>query len=104
MIHAIFGIDRLWQTLIGTSAKGRLGGFVLISQTAINPVARFNGLVYWETGLIIAQLKAIGLTIALSAVATFVIVKLVGLVTRLRVTLRQEADGLDGAQHGDTAH
>jgi Amt family ammonium transporter len=88
------GIGGIW----GGIATG------LFAQTAINPVARFNGLVYGETGLIIAQLKAIGITIALSAVATFVIVKLVGLVTRLRVTPRQEADGLDGSQHGETAY
>lgn len=88
------GIGGIW----GGIATG------LFAQTAINPVARFNGLVYGETGLIIAQLKAIGLTIALSLVATFVIVKVVSLVTRLRVTPREEADGLDGSQHGETAY
>lgn len=88
------GIGGIW----GGIATG------LFAQKAINPVARFDGLVYGETGLIIAQLKAIGLTIALSLVATFVIVKVVSLVTRLRVTPREEADGLDGSQHGETAY
>ena len=49
------GIGGIW----GGIATG------LFAQTSINPVAKFNGLVFGETGLIIAQLEAIGMTIVL---------------------------------------
>jgi ammonium transporter, Amt family len=88
------GIGGIW----GGIATG------LFADRAINPAARFSGLFFGETGLIIAQLKAIGLTILLSVIGTFFIVKLVSLVTRLRVASREEADGLDGSQHGETAY
>ena len=88
------GIGGIW----GGLATG------LFAQTSINPVAKFNGLFFGDTGLILAQLEAIGITIVLSAVGTFIIVKLVGLVTKLRVTSREELDGLDGSQHGESAY
>jgi Amt family ammonium transporter len=88
------GIGGIW----GGIATG------LFAQKAINPVARFDGLFFGETGLIVAQLKAIGITIALAAVGTFVIIKLIGLVTQLRVAPREEMDGLDGSQHGESAY
>ncbi len=88
------GIGGIW----GGLATG------LFTQKSINAAARFNGLFFGDTGLILAQLQAIGLTIALSVVGTFVIVKAVSLVTQLRAAPREEADGLDGSQHGESAY
>ncbi len=88
------GIGGIW----GGLATG------LFAQKAINPVARFDGLIYGDTGLILAQFKAVGLTIALSVVATFVIVKAISLVTQLRAAPREEIEGLDGSQHGEAAY
>ncbi len=88
------GIGGIW----GGIATG------LFAQKSINSIARFDGLAFGDTGLILAQLKAIGLTIALSVAGTFIVVKLVGLAVSLRVAQRDEADGLDGSEHGETAY
>ena len=88
------GIGGIW----GGIATG------LFADKTINGVARYNGLFFGETGLIIAQLEAIGITIVLSMIGTFVIVKLVSLVTAIRVAPREELDGLDGSQHGESAY
>ena len=88
------GIGGIW----GGIATG------LFAQTSINSVAKHNGLVFGDWQLVVSQLVAISATIVLAIVGTFVIIKLIGLVTKLRVTPREEADGLDGSQHGESAY
>ena len=48
-----------------------------------------------------AQLAAVGITIVWTAVATYIILKVVGFITPLRVRDDVEAEGLDLAQHGE---
>jgi ammonium transporter, Amt family len=50
------------------------------------------------------QAVAVLATIAYSAVVTFLIVKVVGLVTRLRSDPREEGLGMDFTQHGEEAY
>jgi Amt family ammonium transporter len=50
------------------------------------------------------QLEAVGVTIALAAIGTFVILKIVGAVTVLRVSEEDEFVGLDLSQHGERAY
>jgi ammonium transporter, Amt family len=88
------GIGGIW----GGIATG------LFAQTSINAAAKHNGLIFGDTGLIVAQLEAIGITIVLAAVGTFVIAKLVSLVVSLRVPAKVEANGLDIVEHGETAY
>jgi Amt family ammonium transporter len=105
-IKAKLGYDDALDAFGCHGIGGIWGGIAtgLFTQTSINSYARFNGLFFGDTGLIIAQLKAIGLTIVLSAVGTFVIVKLISLVMKVRVSSREEADGLDRAEHGESAY
>jgi ammonium transporter, Amt family len=88
------GIGGIW----GGIATG------LFAQTAINPVAKYNGLFFGDWHLIVSQLIAISTTIVLAVVGTFVLLKLIRLVMPIRVTARDEADGLDGSQHGESAY
>ena len=44
------------------------------------------------------------MTIAWSGIATFVILKVVGAITALRVTPEAEQIGLDISQHGESIH
>ncbi len=88
------GIGGIW----GSIATG------LFASTSINSYAKWNGLVFGDTGLIIAQLKAVGITIVLSAAVTFAIGRLVNLVSPLRVSAREEMEGLDIAEHGESAY
>lgn len=50
------------------------------------------------------QLQAVAFTIALAAIGTFVILKIVGAVTVLRVSEEDEFIGLDLSQHGERAY
>jgi Amt family ammonium transporter len=47
------------------------------------------------------QIKSILLTMAYTAVGTWVLLKIVDVVVGLRVTEEEEREGLDVAQHGE---
>jgi ammonium transporter, Amt family len=88
------GIGGIW----GGIATG------LFASQGVNGALAHNGLIFGDGHLILSQLVAVGSTILLAAAGTFVVVKLVGLVAKLRVTPREETDGLDGTQHGESAY
>lgn len=62
------------------------------------------GLIYGNPHLLIVTIAAIIFTIVWSAVATFVIIKVISLFTPIRVTDRAEAIGLDDSEHEETAY
>lgn len=62
------------------------------------------GLIYGNPRLFLVTLGAIVFTIVWSAGMTFIIIKVVGLFTRLRVSDKEEAIGLDDTEHGETAY
>jgi len=53
---------------------------------------------------LLIQLKSLGITIVWSAVATVIIVLIVKATVGLRVSEEVEAEGLDSAEHGETAY
>ena len=88
------GIGGIW----GGIATG------LFARTDINSVARWNGLVYGETGLFTAQLISIVVTIAIAVVGTLVCIGITRIFTKLRVEPKAELLGLDTTQHGERAY
>ena len=88
------GIGGIW----GGIATG------LFAQSNINSVAQWNGLVYGETGLFVAQLISIVVTIAVAVVGTLICVGITRLFTKLRVEHKEELIGLDTTQHGEQAY
>jgi Amt family ammonium transporter len=87
------GIGGIW----GALATG------IFASTGVNPAA-FDGLLYGNPGQVGIQALSIVVTIALAAVATFVILKVVGIFTKLRATEEEEETGLDLSQHGEEAY
>ncbi|MHB8156355.1 MAG: ammonium transporter [Desulfocucumaceae bacterium] len=89
----VHGIGGMW----GAMATG------IFASKAINP-AGADGLLYGNAAQV--GLQAIGIlsTVAFSAVGTLVILKLVGLVIRLRATAEEEEIGLDLTMHGEDAY
>lgn len=83
-----------------------LGGIIgvvmtgLLATTTVNH-AGANGLMYGESRLFIANLIAAGAVALYSVVITYVIIKVVGAVTPIRVTVNEEKRGLDTSQHGE---
>ena len=70
------------------------------------PVTNGNGLfkALEEGTLWIEQLKAMGLTIALSVVATVIITAVVSALVGLRPTAENEDVGLDLSEHGEEGY
>jgi Amt family ammonium transporter len=92
-VWAVHGVGGMW----GAIATG------LFATVAINP-AGANGLFYGSADLLWKQFVAVGVSVAYSAVITFVILKLVDLTVGLRVGDQQELLGLDLSQHGERAY
>ncbi len=88
------GIGGMW----GALATG------LFATKAVNPAVVDQGLFFGGIRLLGAQAAAVGVTIALAAVGSFVLLKLVGLVLPLRVTAEEETLGLDASQHAEAAY
>lgn len=88
------GIGGIW----GGLATG------LFAQKSINSVSQYDGLVFGDFRLMGAQILSVAATIILAVAGTFIIIKVIGLFTKLRVSQREEADGLDGSQHGESAY
>ena len=62
------------------------------------------GLIYGNAHLFLVTIAAIIFTIVWSAVATFVIIKIISIFTSIRVEDRAEAIGLDDSEHEETAY
>lgn len=88
------GIGGIW----GGIATG------LFTDSSINSVARWNGLVFGDTKLFIAQVISIIITILVATVGTLICIGVVKLFMPLRVSKKAEAIGLDLSEHGETAY
>lgn len=87
------GVGGIW----GALATG------IFATKTINP-AGADGLLYGNPAQLGIQALSIGVTIALAAVATFVILKVVGVFTQLRATADEEEMGMDLSMHGEEAY
>jgi len=54
--------------------------------------------------LLLGQVVAVGVTIALAVVVTFVVLKVLDATLGLRVSQQQEIQGLDLSQHGEEGY
>lgn len=88
------GIGGIW----GGIATG------LFAKSSINSVAKWNGLLFGDTRLLVAQIIGIAVTIAVAVVGTLICVGVVKLFTPLRVDLQDEKIGLDITQQGEVAY
>lgn len=88
------GIGGIW----GGIATG------VFAQTAINPVARWNGLAFGDTRLFMAQIASIAVTIGVAVLGTGICLALTRLITPIRATAEEEASGMDFSQHGEEAY
>jgi Amt family ammonium transporter len=85
-----------------------LGGMLGTTLAAVFIAPQFGGVGYAEgmdmSGQLKAQLLGIAAAVVWSAAATFVMVKIFGAITRLRVVPDHEEEGLDLAIHGERAY
>ncbi|MFW2491991.1 ammonium transporter [Clostridium chromiireducens] len=106
VVKAKFGYDDALDAFGCHGIGGIWGGIAtgLFGQTAINSVAKWNGLFFGDINLLIAQIEGIVITVIFAAVMTFIIIKVMKLFMTIRVEGSEEADGLDVAEHGETAY
>ena len=74
----------------------------IFAEKALNGLA--DGVLYGNPGQLGIQAAAIGAAIVYSGVATFVLLKVIGLVMPLRVSSDDENSGLDITLHGEEAY
>ncbi len=107
VIKPKFGYDDALDAFGCHGIGGIWGGIAtgLFASNKVNEVVANNGLVFGETKLIVAQILAILITIVLATVGTTIIMfVLKAFMKDLRVTPREESEGLDIAQHGESAY
>ena len=76
----------------------------LFAKTSINSVARWDGLVFGNVHLFVAQVLSIIITAAVAVVGTLICIGIIRIFTPLRVDPKEEALGLDISQHGENAY
>lgn len=76
----------------------------LFAKTSINSVARWDGLVFGNVHLFVAQVLSIFITAAVAVVGTLICIGIIRIFTPLRVDQKEEALGLDISQHGENAY
>ena len=87
------GIGGIW----GGIATG------LFATKAVNSAGN-DGLFYGNPNQLVIQLISIVVTIAFSAIVSFIILKVISMFTKLRVSEEEENVGLDYASHGENAY
>ena len=94
-VHGVGGI--VGALLTGIFAVGAL------SATEATP-AGYQGLLEGNAGQVVTQAIAVAFTVVYTAIASFVILKVVDATVGLRVSDEEERDGLDISLHGETVH
>ena len=101
-----FGYDDALDAFGCHGVGGIWGGIAtgLFTKSSINPAARWNGLFFGDTELFVVQIVSIVITIALAAVMTFIILKVISHFMNIRVSMSEEANGLDLSEHSESAY
>ena len=97
-------LDDSLDVVAAHGVGGTVGALLtgVFAQKALNGVA--DGLLFGNPAQLGIQATAVAAAIAYSAVGTFVLLKLVGLVFPLRVSAADESLGVDLSMHGEEAY
>jgi Amt family ammonium transporter len=106
-----FGYDDALD-VFGVHCVGGILGAILTG-VLVNPALGGTGIMNYETGKIaeyvfstqvIAQVKAVGLTLVWSGIGTLIILKVIDVIIGLRAPTDSEREGLDLTDHGERAY
>ncbi|HEY0441123.1 MAG TPA: ammonium transporter [Xanthobacteraceae bacterium] len=92
-----------------------IGGIIgaILTGILVNPALGGTGIMDYTTGKVgdyvmttqlIAQCKAVLLTLAWSGIGSAILLKIIDLIVGLRVSVEQEREGLDLTEHGERAY
>ena len=104
IIRAKTSLDDSLDVVAAHGLGGTVGALLtgVFAQKALNGVA--DGALFGNPGQLGIQAIAVLVAIVYSGGMTFVLLKLIGLVTPLRATESEESEGLDLTQHGEEAY
>ena len=88
--------------VFGVHGLGGITGAVLTGVFAVEAIGGTPGLLEGNPGQVLIQIEGIAATIVYCAIATFIILKVVGAIMGLRVDEETEVGGLDYNLHGET--
>ncbi len=100
--HALKYDDSL--DVFGVHGIGGIVGAVLTGVFAVEAIGGTAGLLEGNGGQVLTQIYAVLITIAYTAIVTFILLKIVDVILGLRVSAEDEREGLDIALHGETVH
>jgi len=105
LLKPLFGYDDSLD-VVGVHGVGGIFGAIMtgvFATKAVNPAGN-NGLLYGNPSLLVTQLIAVGATVVFVAVGSAVILLALKAVMGLRVTEKDERQGLDLSQHNESAY
>jgi Amt family ammonium transporter len=104
IVRAKTSLDDSLDVVAAHGLGGTVGAILtgVFAEKSINGV--FDGLIAGNAAQVGIQAVAVGTAILYSGVASFVLLKLIGLVLPLRATATEEAEGLDLTMHGEEAY
>ena len=105
VLKAKFGYDDALDAFGCHGIGGTWGALAtgIFATKTINP-AGANGLFYGNAPLLGIQAMSVGTTVVFTVAATFIILKAVSMVMKLRVSEEEESYGLDLSLHGERAY
>jgi len=105
-LKAMIGYDDALDTFGVHAVGGTLGAFLtgVFATASVNGNLNTNLKDVVGKGLWLEQVKAIGLTLVLSVVATVIIAYVIKAVIGLRPTVEAEQEGLDLSDHGEEGY
>jgi len=101
----MFGYDDSLD-VVGVHGVGGILGAILtgiFASKAVNSAGN-DGLLYGNPSLLVTQLIAVGITIVFAAAGSAIILMVIKAIVGLRVTEREELQGLDLSQHSESAY
>src|SRR5687767_6643180 len=104
MIRAKTSLDDSLDVVAAHGVGGTVGALLtgVFASKALNGV--FDGALYGNPGQVLSQGAAVLGAMVYSGVASFILLKLIGIVMPLRATTNEEGEGLDVTAHGEEAY
>jgi Amt family ammonium transporter len=85
----------------GVHGIGGIVGAILTGVFAVKEIGGVSGMLEGNGGQVMIQLMGVGATVIYTAVASFIILKVIDMVIGLRVSEEEEREGLDVSLHGE---
>jgi Amt family ammonium transporter len=106
LLRSYLKIDDALDVFAVHGVGGTFGAIAtgVFATTAITGAGGVRGLIDGNPGQLLTQVIAIGAAVGYAIVATFIIVKLTGLILGLRISEKDEELGLDISTHGEVAY